>query len=604
MSKSSGETNTVAPLAEDDPLAELAKLVSAGSVFGNAADGAAPDAGNLQPVDPLAHGAASEARLTAPATEALDASSSSSLDFDAELGAQLEAELVSELYESAAPVVAEPKVETPAFAAPADETASTDEKISSALDDALNLDGFVSDAPIEVAAVEAIPEVAIPEPAQVAAVDAPDLDPQIDFESFEAEIAAAATSGFPAVDVPTPSAEFAPSVPVESSVEPAFDPVIAATSTPELGFEGIPASMPTGDVDPLDNIQFDTADDDYVADYENDNKSNGKGMLAIAAVLLVALVGGAGAYFIGAFDGNSGDPVVVAADSNPVRIKPDDPGGREIPNQDRTVYNTLDSEEDDPKRESRLVVRSEEPEVGDTNRPRVILPSSSRGDVSATVPPRGPRTVKTVIVRPDGTVVQPEDAVTVPSVTTPSTTSIVDTANTVAGETGQEIASAGEALTPRTVTTEALPLAPESAEPEVPSTQTETTQVAALPPIPRANNNRNQSTASQAQPAPQPTNEPTTLAPSTASSQPAANTGDFVVQLSAQRSDEAARTNFRRLQQRHSVLANYSLNVQRADLGDRGVYHRVRVGPFARSAANTLCERVKSQGGDCIVRRQ
>lgn len=206
MSKSSGETNTVAPLAEDDPLAELAKLVSAGSVFGNAADGAAPDAGNLQPVDPLAHGAASEARLTAPATEALDASSSSSLDFDAELGAQLEAELVSELYESAAPVVAEPKVETPAFAAPADETASTDEKISSALDDALNLDGFVSDAPIEVAAVEAIPEVAIPEPAQVAAVDAPDLDPQIDFESFEAEIAAAATSGFPAVDVPTPSA--------------------------------------------------------------------------------------------------------------------------------------------------------------------------------------------------------------------------------------------------------------------------------------------------------------------------------------------------------------------------------------------------------------
>ena len=77
-----------------------------------------------------------------------------------------------------------------------------------------------------------------------------------------------------------------------------------------------------------------------------------------------------------------------------------------------------------------------------------------------------------------------------------------------------------------------------------------------------------------------------------------------MVQLSSQRSEDGARTNFRRLQQRHSALAGYSLNIQRADLGDRGVYHRVRVGPFARSAANSLCQRVKSQGGDCIVRRQ
>ena len=77
-----------------------------------------------------------------------------------------------------------------------------------------------------------------------------------------------------------------------------------------------------------------------------------------------------------------------------------------------------------------------------------------------------------------------------------------------------------------------------------------------------------------------------------------------MVQLSSQRSEEGARTNFRRQQQRYSALSGYSLNIQRADLGDRGVYHRARVGPFARNAANSLCERLKSQGGDCIVRRQ
>ncbi|MEP3233210.1 MAG: SPOR domain-containing protein [Hyphomicrobiales bacterium] len=593
MSKSSGDTKTTAPLAESDPLAELAKLVSAGSVFGNVSDDATGEAMGDPSFEPsVAQGADSEMGLTAPATEALNVSNASTLDFDAELGAQLEAELVSELYESEAPVVAEPQVEAPV----APDVADIDEKISSALDEALNLEGFVSEAPVEAAVEAALPEAAVPEPVQEVAVDAPEIEPQINFESFEAEISAAAASGFPSVDVPTPSADFATDAPSA----PAVDPMVAALEAPGFDASVIPSALPTGDVDPLDNIQFETAEDEFVADYENDNKSNGKGMLAIAAVLLVALVGGAGAYFIGAFGGGSDDPVVVAADNQPVRVKPDDPGGRKIPNQDSTVYNTLDGEEKDQTQESRLVVRSEEPEVGDSDRPRVISPNSRIRDVSATVPPSGPRTVKTVIVRPDGTLVRPEADDTA-AASSPSETSLVDASETVANAAGQEVASAGEELTPRAVSTEALSSDAENASAEAPATSQETVQVAALPPIPRANNIRNRSTAAQAQPTQL---TPTTRAPAATSSTPAANSGDYVVQLSAQRSDEAARTNFRRLQQRYSVLANYSLNVQRADLGDRGVYHRVRVGPFARSAANSVCERVKSQGGDCIVRRQ
>lgn len=582
MSESSGDTKTAAPLAEGDPLAELAKLVSAGSVFGNATDHPAQVATNdPHSVSNAGLGEQMDVRLTAPAAEALEASNSSILDLDAELGAQLEAELVSELYENEASSMSNPQEAMPAYtapqaeayeAAPVDMGANADEKISSALDEALNLDGFISDTPMPTA-IES----------------APDLEPSIDFDSFEAEISAAATSGFPSVDVPTPNADFVPTAPVEPSVEP----MVAAMPTPEIGVDGIPADMPVGDIDPLDNIQFETAEDDYAADYDNDNKSNSKGILAIAAVLLVALVGGAGAFFIGAFGDGSSEPVVIAADDEPVRIKPDDPGGREIPNQDRTVYNTLDGEED-TKQESRLVVRSEEPVVNDSDRPRVILPNANADNVSATTPPTGPRTVKTVIVRPDGTLVRPDsDAAADVTSNTPSETSIVDASETAVNAAEQEIAAAGEELTPRAVSTEALSLTPENASEETAPAQ-EAVQVAALPPIPRANNNRNQTTAAPAQ--------PTQAATPTAA--PAANTGDFVVQLSAQRSDEAARTNFRRLQQRYSVLAGYSLNVQRADLGDRGVYHRVRVGPFARSAANTLCERVKSQGGDCIVRRQ
>ena len=66
MSESSGETNKVDPLSEDDPLAELAKLVSAGTVFGDGPnDAAGVPLGNANVASPAAEGSDSEARLTA-----------------------------------------------------------------------------------------------------------------------------------------------------------------------------------------------------------------------------------------------------------------------------------------------------------------------------------------------------------------------------------------------------------------------------------------------------------------------------------------------------------------------------------------------------------
>jgi cell division septation protein DedD len=81
--------------------------------------------------------------------------------------------------------------------------------------------------------------------------------------------------------------------------------------------------------------------------------------------------------------------------------------------------------------------------------------------------------------------------------------------------------------------------------------------------------------------------------------------GDFVVQLASLRSEEEARATFGRLQNRFgSILSGFGPNIQRADLGDRGIYHRVRVGPMDRAAADSLCQRYQSAGGDCFVQRQ
>ena len=76
----------------------------------------------------------------------------------------------------------------------------------------------------------------------------------------------------------------------------------------------------------------------------------------------------------------------------------------------------------------------------------------------------------------------------------------------------------------------------------------------------------------------------------------------MLVQVSSQRSEDAARATYRDLQARYpTVLGNYPPNIQRADLGDRGVYYRVRVGPFAGSDAQRVCDALKGAGGDCVL---
>ena len=44
-------------------------------------------------------------------------------------------------------------------------------------------------------------------------------------------------------------------------------------------------------------------------------------------------------------------------------------------------------------------------------------------------------------------------------------------------------------------------------------------------------------------------------------------------------------------------------DVERADLGDKGIYYRLRLGPFAsRDAAADYCLGLKDRGQDCIVK--
>lgn len=84
-----------------------------------------------------------------------------------------------------------------------------------------------------------------------------------------------------------------------------------------------------------------------------------------------------------------------------------------------------------------------------------------------------------------------------------------------------------------------------------------------------------------------------------------AQTGQYLIQLLSVRSETAAKTAWANLQAAHGeLLGGETLNIEAADLGERGTFYRVRFGAFdAKADANTVCTALKAQGQDCLVKR-
>ena len=86
---------------------------------------------------------------------------------------------------------------------------------------------------------------------------------------------------------------------------------------------------------------------------------------------------------------------------------------------------------------------------------------------------------------------------------------------------------------------------------------------------------------------------------------PALAAGDYFVQLASVKSDQSARQEWARLRKVHpALLGDLALEVQRADLGDRGIFYRIRTGPFPnRATAQDMCAQIKAAKLACLVVR-
>lgn len=348
-------------------------------------------------------------------------------------------------------------------------------------------------------------------------------------------------------------------------------------------------------------------------------KSGGRGMLMVGAVLAVAIVGGAGAvgYKMLGHGGFSGEPPLIKADTEPVKTVPEKAADT---TQNKAIYDRVDG---GAPAKSKVVSREEEPvdlprapaSEPRTDGSRIILPGGAASAEPTAPSTHGaePRRVKTVAIRPDMPTAAPQPATPQipapqPNTQTAAADPIAEAARTGQAPRGSEfdngIMADGDA--PRLAATPTRPATPPAAaRPATPQAQPQTqTPPQAARPAP---------TPAPAQPAPRATDPsqvaavaPRAAAPAAAAAQPARpSTGGFVVQVTSQRSEADARTAYASLQKRFpQVLGPYQPSIQSANVGDRGVYYRVRVGPFGSSTdASTVCNNLRAAGGDCVVAR-
>ena len=312
------------------------------------------------------------------------------------------------------------------------------------------------------------------------------------------------------------------------------------------------------------------ADDPYAypdgyEDAEQQPKRRG-GMITVAAVLALAVVGTGGAFAYRTYMGSarSGEPPIIRADTTPTKIVPTSPGDSVPKVPDRMTTGGAE----------KIVPREETPVDVNAN-PRTVFPPLNQNTNPPTAASVAPAARPVPAPAANGTLSSDE----------PRKIKVVP----IKGD------PADVAATP----------APKPAAAARPVPALPPTAARAQAPAANANASANAplSLSPQAQSAPA---EPRTQVASTNPAPAAvAGGGSYVVQVSSQRSEADAQASYRALQGKFpAVLGSRPPLIKRADLGDKGVYYRAMVGPFASSEeAAHVCGNLKTAGGQCVVQK-
>jgi hypothetical protein len=547
------------------------------------------------------------------------------------------------------------------------------------------------DDELELHAVEEqAPLVEASEPKQDEVLHTDDFDiPDFEFQSL--------------TDAPQPfdsDDEFADDIALAAPVQPArpevgksafddsdfdFDSLIgeelaAGAGAAALSVRGNPAMHVDADLD-ADPFRRTPIADDVFAPVAVEPAGRKPWLVPVALAGVLALFGG-GLYYAFSGDGasvNAEGPALVTADPEPVKIAPENPGGATVANQDKAVYDKVEGEQAALPAQGALVSDSEEPvdiaAVTPPSEPEAPMEASAPDEAAAPAESTAkaedrvetpvaeeaqapaaetaavtPKKVRTVIVKPDGTLVERPVEAAAASAEIQATES-----NPVASIAPAE-APAAEVVVAAPVPAakpEAAAAAP--AEP-APAAEDPIAQIAAVEPEPAtvAEPAPAEPVAVEAQPEPvaaepvikvvkakkikppvaekaaasaeavpvpgeagpigeRPADQPVNIVGQTGGQQPAAETqvaaadpapasGAYSIQIASTPSPEAAKSTYAALSRKFGgVIGGKGVNIQKANVEGKGTVYRVRIPAGSKQNAAALCSEYKSAGGSCFV---
>lgn len=395
----------------------------------------------------------------------------------------------------------------------------------------------------------------------------------------------------------------------------------AAAAYADLGYQGYDSrsaarTMPAADQIADDGFDYDpdleegmTIPDAAAAEAEEAPRR--RGLLIAALVGAVAVVGGVGAFAFSGGGSSSEAPAIVKADNQPMKVKPENPGGTVIPNQDNKVYDAVaKGARPAVPTQPKLVANAEEPvdviakeqaeqaertaafagtddgegeaqnaaqqPVKSEDRVAQVAQENAGTQEGALVTPRK---VRTMVVKPDGTLAPREEPAAAPV-----------TASEPADPTPQRVAQDQTGTVPQVGAGESM------LKPAKPSTVAATPSAAPL--APQRPSDQPVDIAGEVKPQAQQQQQVASAQPQA----PAPTAGGWSMQIASQPTVEGAQSTYQDLARRYSnVLAGRSANIVKADVAGKGTFYRVRVMAQSREDAIKLCTSYKAAGGNCFV---
>lgn len=286
--------------------------------------------------------------------------------------------------------------------------------------------------------------------------------------------------------------------------------------------------MTTTDRGAFDQAEYDRrfhGDFMYDATLEDEEGTSTRSPLFIILTALVLTAFGAVVYVAyqqGRTQGDRGAPPVITAERGPIKVQPENPGGVEVPDQDKLIYERIAGAE----------------------------PEATESGLAA--PPEVPQDIH------PSTPAEPAVDAGAQTIETPGAAEEGDTA--LAAEIETAAPSAEQIAAEKAAKEQAAAL---------------TSQIEAEDPG----------------------------AADAAAQTAAATSGAFVVQIGAFKEDAEAAGQWQAFKKRNADLTGaLKPDIKRVDLGGKGIWYRLRVGPFeTKQNAVAFCEVLRTRGGQCNV---